>query len=216
VGSVSLRSSPGSRLRAWSRTRYVCCSAAGRSMGTALDVHLWRLADKWACHGHPHKPRPWIVNWYFGRYNPDRQDRWVFGDRNSGAYIPKFAWTKSSGAAWSAGMRLRTTPAQAGYWAERRSKNRPLFDRRTLSLLAGSTDPARSAGNCSCTPTASHKAHKSGNSGTAPPARRSLGKSSPSMGTAYRTTRESRSSRLPARGSRWMRLRRVLSAVPAS
>ena len=29
-----------------------------------------------------------------GRYNKSRQDRWVFGDRDSGAYMPKLAWTK--------------------------------------------------------------------------------------------------------------------------
>ena len=98
-------------------------------------MHLWRLAYKWACHGHPHKPRPWIVNRYFGRYNSDRQDRWVFGDRNSGAYLPKFAWTKIVRHSLVSGDVSRDDPAQAGYRAERRSKNRPLLDRRTLHLI---------------------------------------------------------------------------------
>lgn len=31
---------------------------------------------------------------YFGAFNKSRQDRWVFGDRESGAYLTKFAWTK--------------------------------------------------------------------------------------------------------------------------
>ena len=31
---------------------------------------------------------------YFGRFNPTRQDRWVFGDRDTGAYLRQFAWTK--------------------------------------------------------------------------------------------------------------------------
>jgi hypothetical protein len=35
----------------------------------ALDRHLWQLTYKWACHRHPDKPKPWIVNRYFGRYN---------------------------------------------------------------------------------------------------------------------------------------------------
>jgi len=29
-----------------------------------------------------------------GKFNHARQDRWVFGDRDSGAFLPKFAWTK--------------------------------------------------------------------------------------------------------------------------
>ena len=31
---------------------------------------------------------------YFGQFNKSRRDRWVFGDRDSGAYLLKFAWTK--------------------------------------------------------------------------------------------------------------------------
>jgi hypothetical protein len=39
-------------------------------------------------------PKHWIVDRYFGRFNKARQDRWVFGDRDSGAYLLKFSWTK--------------------------------------------------------------------------------------------------------------------------
>ena len=60
----------------------------------ALDSHLWRLTYKWAKLSHPNKPKRWIVARYFGTFNPARQDRWVFGDRDSGAYLLKFAWTK--------------------------------------------------------------------------------------------------------------------------
>lgn len=31
---------------------------------------------------------------YICAFNKSRQDRWVFGDRESGAYLTKFAWTK--------------------------------------------------------------------------------------------------------------------------
>jgi RNA-directed DNA polymerase len=109
--------------------------AASSIVFAALDVHLWRLTYKWACHSHARKPKPWIVNRYYGRYNPDRQDRWVFGDRNSGAYLPKFAWTKIVRHSLVRGDASPDDPAQAGYWAERRSKNRPLLDRRTLHLV---------------------------------------------------------------------------------
>ena len=49
---------------------------------------------KWAKQSHPKKSKHWIVNRYFGRFNTSRNDdRWVFGDRNSGAYLVKHAWT---------------------------------------------------------------------------------------------------------------------------
>ena len=61
---------------------------------TALDNYVWKLVYKWAKHSHPNKPKHWIVDRYFGRFNKTRQDRWVFGDRDSGAYLHKFSWTK--------------------------------------------------------------------------------------------------------------------------
>jgi RNA-directed DNA polymerase len=109
--------------------------AASSIVFAALDVHLWRLTYKWACHGHPHKPKRWIINRYFGRYNTARQDRWVFGDRTSGAYLPKFAWTKIVRHSLVRGDASPDDPAQAGYWADRRRKTKPLLDRRTLHLL---------------------------------------------------------------------------------
>ena len=53
----------------------------------ALDSYLWRLTYKWAKHGHPNKSKHWVVNRYFGAFNKSRRDRWVFGDRDSGAYL---------------------------------------------------------------------------------------------------------------------------------
>src|ERR687898_3341023 len=59
-----------------------------------LDWHMWTLTYKWANWTHPHKGKRWIVGKYFGAFHPDRRDQWVFGDRESGAYLLKFAWTK--------------------------------------------------------------------------------------------------------------------------
>ena len=42
---------------------------------------------------HNNKPKRWIVGRYFGKFNKFRNDRWVFGDRDSGACLVKFSWT---------------------------------------------------------------------------------------------------------------------------
>ena len=42
---------------------------------------------------HKDKPKHWIVGRYFGKFNKFRNDRWVFGDRDSGVYLVKFSWT---------------------------------------------------------------------------------------------------------------------------
>ena len=49
------------------------------------------------------------MNRYFGEFNRFRRDRWVFGDRDSGAYRTKFAWTNDTG--WSRAVRLRMIPS---------------------------------------------------------------------------------------------------------
>ena len=54
---------------------------------SALDTYPWRLTYKWAKFGQPNKSRHWVVNRYFGAFNRSRRDRWVFGDRDSGAYL---------------------------------------------------------------------------------------------------------------------------------
>jgi len=61
---------------------------------SGLDDYLWKLCYKWATWSHPKKPKPWIAGRYFGRFHPGRADRWVFGDRASGAYLPRLAWMK--------------------------------------------------------------------------------------------------------------------------
>ena len=101
----------------------------------ALDRYLWQLTYKWACYRHSDKPKPWIVNRYFGRYNKSRQDRWVFGDRDSGAYLPKFAWTTIVRHQLVRGQASPDDPTQGDYWATRRRKRKPLLDPSTLRLL---------------------------------------------------------------------------------
>jgi RNA-directed DNA polymerase len=101
----------------------------------ALDFHLWQLTYKWAKYCHPNKPKSWIISKYFGQFNPARQDRWVFGNRDSGAYLPKFAWTPIVRHVLVPGRASPDDPALAQYWAERRRKRQPPLDRGTLRLV---------------------------------------------------------------------------------
>lgn len=53
---------------------------------------------------------------YFGRFNTARQDRWVFGDRETGAYLVKFAWTKIIRHQLVKGTASPDDPALTDYW----------------------------------------------------------------------------------------------------
>ena len=101
----------------------------------SLDDYLWKLSYKWATWRHNNKPKRWIVGRYFGKFNKFRNDRWVFGDRDSGACLVKFSWTGIRRHVPVKGAASPDDPALARYWAERRKKVKPPLDSYTLRLL---------------------------------------------------------------------------------
>jgi RNA-directed DNA polymerase len=99
-----------------------------------LDPHVWKLLYKWATFSHPHKSKH-IISRYFGAFHSTRRDRWVFGDRDSGAYLFKFAWTTITRHTLVKGWASPNDPTLADYWAARRRRGRPPLDRARLRLL---------------------------------------------------------------------------------
>jgi RNA-directed DNA polymerase len=101
-----------------------------------LDHHVWKLVYKWAKSSHPHKSKHWIIARYFGAFNSTRRDRWVFGDRDSGAYLLKFAWTPITRHTLVKGWASPDDPALTDYWAQRRRRTViPLIDKTDWHLL---------------------------------------------------------------------------------
>jgi RNA-directed DNA polymerase len=101
----------------------------------ALDSYMWTLTYKWAKHSHPNKPRHWITNRYFGQFNPTRHAKWVFGDRDSGAYLRKFAWTKIVRHQMVGGTSSPDDPTLVDYWSNRRRRGSPSMGQAALRLL---------------------------------------------------------------------------------
>src|SRR5215211_4471878 len=101
----------------------------------ALDQYLWELTFKWARFSHANKPTRWVVARYWGRFNKARQDRWVFGDRNSGAHLHKFQWTNIVRHRIVMGVASTDDPALADDRGQRRRNARPPIDKTSLWLL---------------------------------------------------------------------------------
>jgi RNA-directed DNA polymerase len=110
---------------------------------TGLDHHLWRLTYTWARRRHPNKGRQWVTARYFGRFNKARNDVWVFGDRASGAYLHRYAWTTIVRHVVVTGRASPDDPALARYWADRRR-------RQPTPQLAGSWHTALRVQNGVC------------------------------------------------------------------
>jgi RNA-directed DNA polymerase len=119
-------------IRGWSAYYRHCVSAR---VFNELDNHVWKLTYKWARFTHPHKGKRWITSRYFGAFNSSRRDRWVFGDRDSGAYLIKFAWTKITRHTLVKGWASPDDPALTDYWTARRRRGRPPLDRARRRLV---------------------------------------------------------------------------------
>ena len=59
-----------------------------------LDFYLYVLQYHYGARNHPNKGRAWVTNKYFGLFNLDREDKWVFGFSYLGKlyYMEKFSW----------------------------------------------------------------------------------------------------------------------------
>jgi RNA-directed DNA polymerase len=106
-------------IRGWAA--YYRGVVSSRQFGS-LDHYLWHITCKWATWRHENKPKRWIVGRYFGKFNTFRNDHWVFGDRDSGAYMVRFSWTAIEWHVPVRGSASPDDPALASYWAERRKK----------------------------------------------------------------------------------------------
>ena len=109
---------------------------------STLDYQVWLLTYKWARYRHPNKPKKWVVRRYFGKFNKFRNDRWVFGDRNSVSdrgdvrHMVKFSWTNIVRHQLVTGGASPDDPDLTDYWAKRRQKAKPPLDGYNLRLLA--------------------------------------------------------------------------------
>jgi RNA-directed DNA polymerase len=99
-----------------------------------LDHYLWQLTYKWARFSHDNKPTSWITARYFGKFNKARNDRWVFGDRTSGAYMHRFAWTNIARHTIVKHQASPDDPALGDYWARRRRKGTLPINHTALKL----------------------------------------------------------------------------------
>jgi RNA-directed DNA polymerase len=119
-------------VRGWSSYyRGVVASEAFAS----LDTYLWRHTYKWARRSHRNKSRHWVVARYYGMFNPRHPNRWVFGDRKSGAYLVKFGWTRIVRHRSVKGRSSPDDPTLAEYWSRRRRRQPPPLSGPSLRVL---------------------------------------------------------------------------------
>lgn len=93
-----------------------------------LDHGMYLRALRYIKHTHPHKSKDWRVKRYFGKLNPKRKDRWVFGDTRPHQdgrprYLIKFSWHKIVRHVPVQGRHSPDDPGLREYWWSRRKVN---------------------------------------------------------------------------------------------
>ncbi len=101
-----------------------------------LNQYMWKLTYKWARYSHADKSATWVSARYFGKFCPSRNDRWVFGNRDTGAYLHRHAWTRIRRHVMVKGRASPDDPDLAGYWEYRRRKHGTPLDSGTMILLS--------------------------------------------------------------------------------
>jgi RNA-directed DNA polymerase len=135
-----------------------------------LDDYAWKLTWRWAKRSHSGKPKGWVTDRYFGRFNKFRNDHWVFGnragrdERGNVPYLIKFAWTPIVRHQMVTGTASPDDPDLADYWAARRRLNRR-WTATTCACSPSRRGAVHSAGTPCSPPTSHPNPHRNGNAG---------------------------------------------------
>lgn len=106
-------------LRGWANYyRY----AASRKTFRTFDKWLFHRQIRYTRQMHPKKSWQWRSKRYFGRFETRRQDRWVFGDAQTGAFLPKMSWIGIERHVKVANTASPDDGNLSNYWEKRKRK----------------------------------------------------------------------------------------------
>jgi RNA-directed DNA polymerase len=118
VGAVLWKLNP--IIRGWAN--YFRVAVASETF-SKLDRWMYHRATRYARSTHPRKPGRWVRDRYWGRLNPERDDRWVFGNKRTGRYLLKFSWFKIERHILVKGRSSPDDPCLREYWWKRQKVN---------------------------------------------------------------------------------------------
>ena len=86
-----------------------------------LDQWMFCKEDHYTRHTHPKKAMWWRKQHYWGRLHLERNDSWVFGDKQTGAYLLKFGWFPIARHVLVKGTSSPDDPQLRSYWMKRQA-----------------------------------------------------------------------------------------------
>ena len=96
-------------------------TAVTKEIFNGLDKWMFHKADRYTKRMHPRKSKEWRHQKYWGQLHLDRKDQWVFGDKQTGAYLLKFSWFPIERHKLVKGKSSPDDPALRDYWGKRQA-----------------------------------------------------------------------------------------------
>jgi RNA-directed DNA polymerase len=105
----------------------------------SIDDWMFKREKRYAKRMHPNKSDGWRDKRYFGKLNLDRNDNWVFGNKQTGVHLLKFSWFKIKRHNLVRGTSSPDNPELREYW-EKREKEKSLNLKPSYQKLAKRQD----------------------------------------------------------------------------
>jgi len=105
-----------------------------------MDSWMFRREVRYVNFTHPKKPKYWKKSRYWGKLNPGKPDRWVFGDKRNEIYLLKFCWFPIQRHVLVKGKASPDDPSLQEYWQKRnmaKAKNLSPIRRRIAIRQSG-------------------------------------------------------------------------------
>src|SRR6266487_1078959 len=96
-------------------------TAVAKEIFSSLDRWMFYKTDRHTRRMHPNKSKDWRHRKYWGRFNLDRLDPWVFGDKQTGGYLIKFSWFPIERHTLVKGTSSPDDPCLRDYWRKRQA-----------------------------------------------------------------------------------------------
>lgn len=111
---------------------------------STLDRWMFRREVRYANRKHPNKSSQWQRSRYWGKFNLERDDRWVFGDKRTGNYLLKFSWFNIERHTLVQKTAFPDDPSLKGYWEKRyKEKSKEMIpSRQKVAKKQGYVCPA--------------------------------------------------------------------------
>ena len=118
-------------LRGWAN--YYRIGVSKQTFGS-LDHWMLERCVRYVRFSHPTKGWRWCRSKYWGELNPNRKDRWVFGDKSTGTYLLKLSWTPIVRHVLVKGAASPDDPVLKEYWIRRERRKIDTLPPRLIGL----------------------------------------------------------------------------------